>query len=345
LSASLELEIKHLLSQEDSLDQVIEKVILTVETSGEFFSVDEVSTLCRFLLHAGAHQSLNQFIFRHWNENEFTIPWHYWLNSLEERITPELGALLLEGITGSKGENDACQSSALHQLAPELKKLKELHKHQALENYDKQKFQLLADLATLRFQQLFERERQLLARLLKMYPGDQDILKESSDFNERNAFDVISRRAPNHRPAPWDSENRDASLDQAKQSWSRCLLEAAKATPENDYDLSVAAFMMGLFETSLQILALTGDRPGKIWFQMEALLQARRFLEVLQALPDLEMQQVNDPETFFATAYLRAQALWGMGQKHSAIEVMESILSARPGYRLGQTLLTQWRGR
>ncbi|HRO68156.1 MAG TPA: hypothetical protein PL182_11375, partial [Pseudobdellovibrionaceae bacterium] len=68
-----------------------------------------------------------------------------------------------------------------------------------------------------------------------------------------------------------------------------------------------------------------------------------RLVELLHELARVELLQSEDSETFFATAYLRAQALWGLGQKHAAIEVMESLLASRPQYRSGLSLLSLWR--
>ena len=101
--------------------------------------------------------------------------------------------------------------------------------------------------------------------------------------------------------------------------------------------------MLDQFEDSLHILSFSNDESEAfLWFRLEALLKARHFVEVLHEITHIELQFAHEPETFFATAYLRAQAYWGLGQKHSAMEVMDSVLVSRPHYRAASALLSLW---
>src|SRR5690606_30020977 len=99
------------------------------------------------------------------------------------------------------------------------------------------------------------------------------------------------------------------------------------------------------FETALEIIDLAPiEEEALAWLRLEALLGCRRFIELLTELTNMEMALSHEPETFFATAYLRAQAFWGLGQKHNAIEVLEGLLASRPHYRAASSLLTLWSG-
>lgn len=343
MSASLELEIKYLLTQEESLVKVIEQVIQTVENNDEP-DYDQIVTLCRFLWRARAYKELCQFILKHWNRADFKIPWPYFLAALAGRINPEIAELLWQGINQENSKGLAARSHILDEYYPELKKIRADYKIDAIKKAEAQKEEFLNQLETFRVQQMTEQEKNLLQKMMHLYPDDVSIVRQSSDFRERNALEIISRHAPLRRATILEKDIKSPEMEKAREVWGQVLLEAAVTNASSSYEYAVAAFMMGLYEVSLKILDLTPQSDAKTWFRLEILLHARRYLDLLQDVANAELRYAHDSETFFATAYYRAQAFWGLGQKHLAIEVMEGLLAARPHYRMGLTLLTQWRG-
>ncbi len=345
MSINLELEIKNFLLKEGSLDQAIENIIQMVESNPDGLDPSDVITLCRFLIQGQAYPAVVHFVFKHWDQKDFIIPWPYFLKALEPRMTIELAEILWEAISENKGFTQACRSFSIDRFYPPMIDKRHLRRKHLVQNVQKRREEIEAELSTLHDRQLFEKEKALLRRLLRMYPNDPELLKKSSDLRERGALEIIAKHAPLRRSIIWDDEKKNSEIEAAAESWSHCLLETAARSPEVVYELSIAAYMIGLFETSLKILDFEPDQKKHLWFRLEVLLQSRRYLELLTRIAQVELHFSSDPETFFATAYLRAQAMWGMGQKQTAFEMMESLLTARPGYRLGLTLLSQWRDR
>ena len=345
MSINLELEIKNFLLKEKSFDQVVENIISAVEHQSEGMTNDDTITLCRFLIQARAYPAVVQFVFKHWHSKDFIIPWPYFLKALESRMTADLASGLWEGMTEAKGFTQGCRSPVLDSYYPAMSEKRAKRQEQLEKKLENRRQELISELATLNDRQLYEREKAILRQLLRMYPTDLALIRRHSDLKDRSALDVIAKHAPLRKSIIWDSEKNSPEIEKAEAAWSQCLLETATSSAEMVYDLSVAAYMMGLYETSLKILNLEPDSKKYLWFRLEILLQARHYLELLTTLAQAEIYFHPDPETFFATTYLRAQAMWGMGQKHTAVELMESLLSARPGYRLGLTLLSQWRDR
>ena len=122
------------------------------------------------------------------------------------------------------------------------------------------------------------------------------------------------------------------------------MKETAKNDPSQAADLAVIAAMIDLWDDAIELLAMAPDAGRRGWLRLELMLGANRNLELLNELAVVEQAHSEDPETFYATAYLRAQALWALGQEEQAVEILESLLSARPQYRAGVSLLTLWRG-
>ncbi|MNL11546.1 hypothetical protein D3C87_1323860 [compost metagenome] len=134
----------------------------------------------------------------------------------------------------------------------------------------------------------------------------------------------------------------DPELNKILSALHDSLIEAAAENPELAADLAIAAVMFEMPETALKVLEFAEADASMIWLRMEVLLMARHFIELLNEISKTEVMFAHEPETFFATAYLRAQAFWGLGQKHTAIEVMEGLLISRPHYRAASALLSVW---
>lgn len=347
MSASLELEIKSLLDELGQPSAVAERLIPYIEGSEDLLTPDVILTLSRFLLHSGLYAELIGFVLRHFRSETFRIPWPYFLEAIalsRPGFDDMLADLLLEGIDQQNQRADASRSKALDLHTPELKAERADRRLQALKQYRREKDRLIEQLATLRTQQLYEQERQLLQKLQKMYPGDEDIRQEAKNHKERYALEILAKHSRLSKNFSFDSLPADSAVENLKPSFAETLLRAAENDPESALDLAISAAMLDLWETALDTLSFAPEGKAKDWLHMELLLGARRHLELLQNLGALEQIHADDPETFFATAYLRAQALWGLGQKHQAIEVMESLLAARPQYRAGISLITLWRG-
>lgn len=200
-------------------------------------------------------------------------------------------------------------------------------------------------MVTLRTQQLYEQEKILLQRLQKLYPGDFEILREAGEHKQRHALEILQKRVPKGRQLKEeDFIEADPELDKALTGLLASLREHAERDPAMALDFAIAAFMFESYEAALDILNFSEQNTSTLWFRLEVLLRCRRFVQVLNELSKVELAYAHDPETFFSTAYIRAQALWGLGQKHTALEVLESLLSSRPHYRAASALHSIWSG-
>ena len=351
MSNSLELEIKSMLDEiptEDPqrLAKVGESLIHSLEGSDEGLLPENTVILARFLLHAGLYQELIQLCLRNIRNLNFKIPWPYFLEALRLSlgdIESDLADALLRGIDQDNARAFASRSRALDARAPTLKAERADRRLQAIKAARQQKESLLEQLITLRTQQLYEQEKLVLQKLQKMFPRDPEVLKEVKAHKERYALEILSRHSRFSKNLRFEENAKDPEIENLKPSLQSLLLEAAEQEPDFAVDFAVVAGMLEMWEPALSILDLATEGPEAQWLRLELLLQAGRHLELLSELAQIELSQATDSETFFATAYLRAQALWGLGQKHAAIDVMESLLASRPQYRSGLSLLTLWR--
>lgn len=348
MSQFIELEIQNILNETSDLDEASIKLIQLLEATPEQFNTDNISALARFLVSAGKFKTLIEFILRHLSEENFPIPWAYLLEALalsQTELDAKMIHSLLDGIYETHGEFEAARSKALDDYDTSFSQWREQRKIQNRKKYLEGKKELLDELLMLRTQQLYQQEKALLLQLQKLYPQDAEIALEVSNHKQQYALEVLNRRSPKTSIHPLVSKSDlDPEVELALKALTSSLLDHSKQDPEMAIDFAVVAFMLEAYETALEILTYCTPSVSCAWFRLEVLLQCRHFVDLLTEISEVELRFAHDPETFFATAYLRAQALWGLGQKHAAIEVMEGLLTSRPHYRSGNTLLRSWSG-
>lgn len=348
MTLSLELEIKTLLEKFGDPEVVGEKLVEFFESHSQEWSAESLQELARFLLSCGLYEPLIRFCLSHFNRKNFVLPWPYLIEALVRglpSLSPEVLKFLRQGIEEEKAEDQVCLAEGAEKILDQVAQRKNNLRSRRHKMASHIKQQMLDELLTLRTQQLYEQEKITLDKMKRMFPGDLDILEEIRQHKERYAMDILSRRASRLLRTREALPEAAASPETLAliQGLKTSLIEAARTFPDLAYDFAVAAAMIEEPEASLAILESLDLSPQQRWFYLEVKIQSRHFLEVLNELNQLELILASDPETFYASAYLRAQAYWGLAQKHVAIEILESILNVRPNYRSGSALLDAWR--
>lgn len=347
MSTNVELEIQNLLNEIEDLDVVSDRLINFLESSPTNLTSANISAVALFLNHAGRSQKLLQFVLRNIENKNFVIPWPHFLEALSKVTAPldeKTRLALLDGIREDQAEESAARSLSFSKNLPELQEHRQNRKYRFHKEYLANKRTLLEQLYTLRTQQLFEQEKILLQRLQRLYPGDDDVAQEVGEHRQRHALEILQKRAPRIRaPKTEDLAPSDPEVESALETLLLSLQEHATQIPELAFDFAIVAAMLERYDVALSLLSHAENSPSVDWLRLELLMRCRRFVELLSELTQVELKYAHEPETFFATAYLRAQALWGLGQKHNAIEVMEGLLSSRPHYRAASAILSLWR--
>jgi hypothetical protein len=346
LSLVWELEIKTLLEQYEAPEVVAEKLVELFEDQEER-SEESAHELCRFLLNCGLYQNLIRFCLHHLSERGFRLPWSYFIQAITQGL-PDLEEDVVKFIERGIDEENATNEVARAQGAERfVKNTIELRTDQRVKlgrEVLRKKNQMMEELVTLRTQQLYEQEKIMLGKLQRMFPGDQEIVDEVREHKERYALDVLARRSPMSRNTPPQEPALSPEMQEQLEQIKKALQEAAGKFPDLAFDFAVAAFMLDESATSLAIIEkIPRLSENQKWFLIEVKLRCRHFLEVLADLNAIEVEFALDPETFFASAYLRAQAYWGLDQRHMAIDILENIMITRPHYRSASALLDLWR--
>lgn len=348
MSTYIELEIQNLLNEVQDIELVGQQLVSNLESSSEKLTPENINSVSNFLLCARLPEVLVSFVLRFLENESFTIPWPYFLDALamlSENWDEKINLALVEGIEENKAEAIAARATQIKSIS-ELSEWRRQRKGKIQQEYKNNKSLFLEQLVTLRTQQLFAQEKNLLLRLQKMYPGDLEVQAQAEEHRQRYALEILQRRSPQaKRFNAEDVVVPEPEVEEALKALNLSLKEQAKAHPDMAFDFAIVAFILESYDCALDLLSYCEAETDRlIWFRLEVLLKCRHFLDLLNQLASVEVAYADDPETFFATAYLRAQALWGLGQKHTAIEVMEGLMVSRPHYRSASTLHSLWSG-
>lgn len=346
MTLSLELEIKTLLEELRDPEVVAGKLLQLFEDHSQDWSAESLKELSRFLLSCGLYQQLIGFCLKNFTHKNFIMPWSYFTEALSRGL-PDLEEdvvkFIVMGIEEENAADQVCLAEGAERFLKKSQQWKNELKRKRRKYANELKQQMFDELLTLRTQQLYEQEKLMLGKMQRMFPGDQDIIEEIRQHKERYALDILSRRSPLSRAQSIQesppSEEARAAMGILKTSF----IDAAGLYPDMAFDFAVAAYMIDESQVSLAILETVELTLQERWFYLEVKIKCRHFLEVLTELNQIELKLAHEPETFFASAYLRAQAYWGLAQKHVAIEILETILDARPNYRSSSALLDLWR--
>lgn len=348
-SNTLELEIQTLLKHHIELDLTADALIKKYEH--EKLSLAEFETIATFLLHCGFCATLTDMIVRKLGDQS-KIPWGHFVEALflsSALIEPEVKKAMIEGAEEDRALSQLARSRHLDHFEEEVSRQRDLRRKAFSERYSLRRQDLLQELEVMRSQGLHVEEDKLIERMSRLFPGDNEILKLRTALKERLALDFIAKRPrPKHQVfipihEPKDAETQ-ATLDQIEKSMIEVLEKDPSLKSWLPNDFALAMILWENFEAALRLLDLNQENHFETdWLRAEALLGGHRFAELLNHLTFLETAYAEDPDNIYAVHYLRAQALWGLNQRMTAIEILEGMLVARPQYRSASALLDQWK--
>ncbi|MFZ4403409.1 MAG: hypothetical protein ACOYOK_04845 [Pseudobdellovibrionaceae bacterium] len=347
MSPSFEERIHIVLKENVQCDIAADVLLKEVEANPKaLMNESDILSLSFFLLHAGFCITLIHFVARHIRNENFPIPWGPLLEALG-RLGCPLEDKSLQAIKHAVEDNKvqftAAKAISLHQLWPELIGWQKDHRQKCWDEYLGQKLPYINDLKVYRSQGLWQQEKDLLKKLYQLFPQDEEIFALEKDFKNHYAEEIIQKYQPSmaFRVGPLDAEDDIYKI--ALQKLAQVFLKKAKKNPTMAIDLAVGLIFMESYDFALQTLDSAPESVSKDWLQLELFLKNKKYLQVLEQLPEMEKKYANDPEVTFASAYLKAQSMWGLGQKSTAMAIIESLLSSRPHYRSAASLLRMWR--
>lgn len=343
MAVRVEKEIQKLLRQHKDIQNLGQELVAWAEKQ-YVLNKEDIESLANFLLKNELHKTLMDWLGKNISNPKFEIPWPQMLESIglsHKDVPADFVTDLREGMREQQSFLESAKSRAFDENWEDLARWRERIPQKLTQDLQAKKDQMLFQISTFRTAHLPAQEKQLLLRLLKLFPSDHAVKSAFQDHRERYALDIVNR-AKDKRHLNLNPLSSAEDL-QLQKSVAASVLEIAKANPELGVDLCIAAVSMEDYELAWSCLSLAPASKAKDWIAPELLLKLGRHLELIEYLKHLETHHPDDSDCFFATAYFRAQALYGLGNKNMAIEVLEALIDSNPEYRSATALLREWR--
>lgn len=251
---------------------------------------------------------------------------------------------ILKGLRKQQATPEVISGKSWDQFDPRFQAIRTEVLEKFLGEAVKAKEALLDKFNFLKGQRLVQQAGRVLRRMLELYPEDGIFRKLKEEFDEQWARDVVANHIATltHQKL----ERGELEVSAADQEMLQCFVEAGEKTAldkrEFAADLAVAFLFMNEHLRALELLHWAPVTMANDWLRAELLVAARRHVEAMEHLNELEVKYANDPETTFAVSYLRARCFKELGQKDAALEILESIVRVRPNYRSAQSLFLEW---
>jgi len=100
---------------------------------------------------------------------------------------------------------------------------------------------------------------------------------------------------------------------------------------------------MEVYDDALACLSYAPPSQEKDWLKLDLLIKSENYIDAISDSFEIENKYPEKPETIFATLEFRAQALYGLGEKEKAIQILEKVLEISPKNHTAKVLLHSWR--
>ena len=216
-------------------------------------------------------------------------------------------------------------------------------KDRALEQ-DLLKHELMERLKFLQNQNLTEKEKDLLEEIHGRFPEDEKIKTLVEAFDIRWAQEIISRRPSKFIKGALNQDQviEDDGEKSLLRSIRKSLQKLTRRHPAHRMDFIIALSMMEDYEGAIELVRSGPKEAEYHWLEVELLIKQKLYIDALDRIDKYANRYADDPEVAFLSIYLRSQAFAGLKFYRDAIELLEILLNARPGYRSAQSLISKW---
>ncbi|MCB0421415.1 MAG: hypothetical protein KDD61_10495 [Bdellovibrionales bacterium] len=340
----IESEIQILLREGLTVDAVGTNLFRRLEH--DRLTPEQKKSIFYFAYYSGLHQPLLEHLAQR-IRTERELPWELLAQLFHEngvKYNQTLVTHLFAGAQKQKLLREFLSFSEWDHLDPRFLPLRTSRDKERQADFIKAKNRLKEKITYLKNQRMLDEEKRALQKYAELYPGDPYIKTQLTEFKERWAKELIASRSSSLRELK--IERNSLKQEPYVKEWEEVLCKELKRLesqyPQQLYNLAVGFMMMEIPNLAVITLQMMPKEENREWLLAEALIAANRPLDGIGVLYEIEVKYAKNPETSFGVSYLRAQALWKLGQEDMAISILQSIINIRPKYRSASTLLKEW---
>lgn len=355
----IDLEIRRLLLENNDVTITADQLLKRTESS--VFTFDELKPIARFLINANLKLTLFNFLTQqasHDFDDLDAFPWSFWFECISIFSTEEQKELYVSfknAITPIENSNPDLYSQLnyeLEQFNPE-KNENSLSdsKSRYLESLKNAALEKIEDLKTqffwLQSQELYSQAAETLKQLAMLTSLSNEMLpdlkKWTSQLNEKRAAELLNKKTRDLKKQGHIKllQTKDKEEINFLKTMATEVTTLARTHPEMVSDFSILLTTLENYSAAVDLLP---NSNSLVWLKIEIMIHAKKNLEVLGLLLDLEKSLPETTENILAIGYTRALALKQLGKTKEAIAIMENIYHRYPDYRSASQLFREWNG-
>lgn len=309
---------------------------------------DDSHTIAQFVLHARLPHKLLEACEDLLRQDRF-IPWSGLIEALAQvgtTPTPELIEIVLEGARAQSGLEDLLLSFHWDNLSPQLALARKPVLEARAQRLQRIVEELYRKLEFYKSHGLIEKEKVTFDILERLHAGLPQLEVLRQDLNERFARHIISKSNLPQHPSfdGWADGKQAHSHSEWLNTLSAEISSLMKQFPHLAFDLISVLLSMDFMESAAKVSPALPEGRLSEWLKIDIYMRADQHLNALSLLDGLAERQELGPEEAFALAYLKSQALWALGQKQGAIEILSHLVQIRPQFQQASHLLQLWQG-
>lgn len=340
----IEIEISFLLSEGKATNEVVHNCLENLH-DGQLSKAAQKSYLY-FALNSGAKKEVLRKL-REWPNKEKFFPWDVFLDTLtktnEKLSDDEFGELF----NYFKVNGKTPFLSPVHLTLNNKFKNKVTEHRNTLSYQATKKIKLLWDkLNFIQGKNILDEEVKVLNKLKLYDPENPQLTKHLESIDKKLAIDLFSRPKQSNFEEDYEQYLK-SQLTESDLISCQAIFEKIKEDTHNGdqkyFDYSILFYQLEAYSFALACIQLAPACLERDWFLLELLFLSKRYFECIDLADDLYENNKNNPDIQFASLYQKAQALWIIGSKNEAIELMTAITNSRPGYRSAYEILHSWR--
>lgn len=346
---AIELEINELLKDHGGdAEAVAHQLVRKYEILD--LAIKDFEVVAAFFLRGGYYFLLAELCVKKLMA-EAQIPWGHFGRALARgslALPLSVKKAVVVGAAAQSASAELARSHALDESESDHSQLRRERRQNQQTYYRNQKKELIMQLEMFRSQELEQEEERIIEHLMHLFPMDEEILELEEQLRARKAVRLLEKKlqetnSSQERPdVPLlevdEKEQLDIIVDSMKRVWKKYHNKESLG-----HDFAIALLMWDYPDASLEFLNETNASERSTWTRFEALLMSRQFVNLLNEI-ELFGDRDKHPDHTFALLYLKALALWGLGHRIAAVEILEGIVTHRPQFRSALTLLHLWKG-
>lgn len=107
-------------------------------------------------------------------------------------------------------------------------------------------------------------------------------------------------------------------------------------------DLAIMFYQMEMYTEALLIIDTIEKKTARmLWYSLQISIDGKQYARALSIIDVLRHRQMNTDHSF-SLLYYQALALFGLGQKSEAKQIIANIVKIRPDFRSADSLLLDW---